>query len=106
MATCQELAEDKQAIDDITKNYWAIEKSATPLSLLLPWLPSAAKRTKEKATTDVYNTILKYVQLRRNSGSDSTEPIDLLIAQGHSDPSIIAVSCCFFPSEVLVINHM
>lgn len=91
MATCQELANDKKAIDDIAKHYWAIEKSATPVSLLLPWLPSAAKKAKEKATTDLYNTLLKYVDLRRKAGSESTEPIDLLLAQGHSDPSIIGV---------------
>ncbi|KDR79795.1 hypothetical protein GALMADRAFT_136397 [Galerina marginata CBS 339.88] len=89
MATCQELAEDREAMDLISKTYWTLEQSATPVSLLLPWFPGPAKKAKEKATTALYTMFLKFVERRRNAATPSTDPIDILIAQGHSDQTII-----------------
>ncbi|KAF9557039.1 cytochrome P450 [Agrocybe pediades] len=89
MATCEELAKDKKAIDDLTQNYWTLEKSATPVSLLLPWLPSKAKKAKETSTIALYNMLNDFVQLRRKAEVPSKDPIDLFIAQGESDETII-----------------
>ena len=92
MASCQELSDDKKALADLANHYWTIEQCATPISLLLPWFPSPMQKTKEKATTALYGLLLSFVKLRRNSPTSSTDPIDLLIAQGDSDENIVGVS--------------
>ena len=92
MATCKELADDKQAVEKLAQYYWNIEKSATPFATLLPWFPGSAKRTKENATMALYHLIGSYVKLHRDAPSPSTDPIDVLMAQGISDDNILGVS--------------
>ena len=92
MATCRELAEDKQAIQDLRKHYFDVEQSTTPVSVLLPWFPGPAKKVKTKATLELYHLIKKYVTMRRETKIPSSDPIDLLIANGDSNDVIINVS--------------
>jgi hypothetical protein len=92
MATCRELAEDKQAVQDVRKHYFDMEQSSTPVSVLLPWFPGPAKKLKTKATRELYLLIKKYVTMRRETKIPSSDPIDLLIANGDSDEVIISVS--------------
>ncbi|KAF8908501.1 cytochrome P450 [Gymnopilus junonius] len=88
MATCQELAEDRKSIDQLMEYYSVLEKSATPVSLLLPWFPGPAKKAREKATTALFTLLFKFVKLRRQAPEPSTDAIDLLIGQGHEDQSV------------------
>ena len=53
LATCRELAEDKGAITRLSGHYWNLEKSATLVSVLLPWFLGSAK-TKAKVTMGLY----------------------------------------------------
>ena len=92
MATCRELADDKQAVEKLAQFYWNIEKSATPFASLLPWFPGSAKKTKEKATMGLYHLIGSYVKLHRDAPIPSMDPIDVLMAQGISDDNILGVS--------------
>ena len=90
-ASCRELSEDREAVAQLAKNYWEIEKNGTPVTVLFPWLPSLAKREKKKATKALYTTFLSYVHLRRKSSIQSNDPIDLFISLGLSDNDIIEV---------------
>jgi hypothetical protein len=92
MATCRELAEDKQAIEDVRRHYFDMERSSTPVSILLPWFPGPARKVKKKATLELYFLIKKYVTMRRETQIPSSDPIDLLIANGDSDEVIVSVS--------------
>jgi sterol 14-demethylase len=92
MATCRELAEDKQAIQNLRKYYFDMEQSNTPVSVLLPWFPGPARKVKKKATRDLYCLIQKYVTLRREAKVPSSDPIDFLITNGDSNEIIISVS--------------
>ncbi|KAF4611869.1 hypothetical protein D9613_003960 [Agrocybe pediades] len=89
MATCRELAEDKKAFKELANQYWIIQNCSTPISLLFPWFPSPMKKRKDKATAALYGLLYSFVMLRRNSPRPSTDPIDLLIAQGDSDENIV-----------------
>jgi sterol 14-demethylase len=108
MATCRELAEDKQAIQDLRKHFFDMEQSSTPVSVLFPWFPSPAKKLKTKATRELYFLIKKYVAMRREVKVPSSDPIDFLIANGDSDQVIVNVSTlnlfysCGGPFDVLV----
>jgi len=92
MATCRELAEDRQAVQDMRKHYFDMEQSRTPVSVLLPWFPGPAKKLKTKATRELYLLIKKYVTMRRETKTPSSESIDFLIANGDSDEAITSVS--------------
>lgn len=94
MATCTELSKDREAISRLAKHYWDVEKSATAVAVLLPWFPSPAKRTKQRATEAIYDMLLSYITLRRKSSTPSADPIDLFISEGLSDRAIIEVSSC------------
>jgi hypothetical protein len=91
MASCRELSENREAIAQLAKNYWEVEKNGTAVTILFPWFPSLAKRAKKKATMALYNLFLSYVDLRRKSSIPSNDPIDLFISQGLSDGEIINV---------------
>ena len=96
MASCRELSEDGEAVSRLAKHYWAIEKSATPITMLFPWFPSSAMKAKQKETLALYNMILSYVTARRKSSTPTMDPIDLFISQGISDDHIVGVRSCNF----------
>jgi hypothetical protein len=91
MASCKELSEDREAIAQLAKKYWEIEKNGTAVTILFPWFPSSAKRAKKKATKALSNIFLKYIELRRKSSTPSNDPIDFFISEGLSDGDIIVV---------------
>jgi len=91
MATCEELAKNPAAIEELTQHYWNLEKSATPVALLLPWFNGPAKKLNKSSTTGLYNLLLKYVEDKRK-GSSAQDPIDIFIQDGMSDEVIIGVS--------------
>lgn len=106
MASCDELAKDRDAIKKMTDLYWRLEKSATPVSLLLPWFPGSAKRNKKEATTGLYNLLSGYIDLRRKAEVPSSDAFDLLIAQGEENPEIVGVRfsvSCFISLLILIV---
>ncbi|KAJ6608608.1 cytochrome P450 [Mycena sp. CBHHK59/15] len=90
MGTCRELADDSQATAHLSELFLLHEQAASPLSLLLPWLPGFSKRNKEKATRGLFDLLSHYVALRRKSKVQSTDAIDVLIADGCDDSTTIA----------------
>ena len=100
LATCRELAEDKEAITQLSRHYWNVEKNSTPTSILLPWFPGPAKKAKAKATMGLYILLSSYVRLRRGASTPTMDPIDYLIGQGVSDGEIITV--CLLFSQICI----
>ncbi|KIM74625.1 hypothetical protein PILCRDRAFT_828049 [Piloderma croceum F 1598] len=91
MASCQELANDPAMIRKMRDLYWKLEKSATPVGLLFPWFPGTAKKNKEQAINGLYEMLSHYVDLRREADVPSLDAIDVLIADGMDNSSIIQV---------------
>ena len=99
VTTCQELAENKDDIERLTQHYWDLEKSATPVVLLLPWFPSRAKKAQRISSRALFTLLYKYVDLRRKAPVPSSNSIDTLIAYGDTNEAIVAVSCNFFQTS-------
>ncbi|KAJ7197142.1 cytochrome P450 [Mycena pura] len=89
MGTCRELADNPQATARLSELFLLHEESASPISLLLPWLPGRAKQTKEKATQGLFDIVSHYVDLRRKATAQSSDAIDRLIADGYDDATTI-----------------
>lgn len=91
MATCRELATDREALDKLREKYWILEKNATPAALLLPWLPSTAKKNKLAATKYLHATMITYVENRKGATPNS-DAIDFLLSKGLKTDEVIEVS--------------
>ncbi|KAJ7664281.1 cytochrome P450 [Mycena rosella] len=50
MSSCQGLANDQKAVARMSELLDVMEKNSTPASLLLPWFPSPARRSRQGAT--------------------------------------------------------
>ena len=92
MATCAELSENLQEVEEVQRMYWQLEKSATPTALLLPWFPGPAKRRKEKVTKDLYTKLYDYVDRRKNATTPTSDAFDVLLAEGLPHTEILEVS--------------
>ena len=92
MASCSELATNYDDLKRMNEMYWKLEKSATPVGLLLPWLPSQARSDKKEATRGLFDLISHYITIRRNAEVPSSDAFDFLIAEGEKDEKIVSVS--------------
>jgi sterol 14-demethylase len=92
MASCEELAADAKSVQHMSDLYWKLEKSATPVGLLLPWFPGTAKKNKKQASQGLYDMLSHYVDVRRRAESSNSDAIDVLIADG-ADNTIIVEVC-------------
>jgi cytochrome P450 len=89
--TCDELAKNETDLKKIAELLVTLQSSATPTSLLLPWFPSTARKEKRQANTILYTMLYAYVEARRRA-EPTTDAIDVLIAEGDANHSIISVS--------------
>ncbi|KAJ7465108.1 cytochrome P450 [Mycena latifolia] len=89
MGSCHELAEDKKTVARMAELLDVVDDNSTPASLLLPWFPSPARRTKDRAIKELFTTVESYVEIRRTASVRTSETIDYLLGEGHSPRSII-----------------
>ena len=92
MTTCDAIADQPDLVHHIHDLYWTIEKSNSPIALLLPWLPIKARRDKKQATTELFVILEKYLTKRREAAVPSADAFDMLMADGSDNQSIIEVN--------------
>ncbi|KAF8872702.1 cytochrome P450 [Infundibulicybe gibba] len=80
MATCRELTQDMAVVQRLQCN---------PTALLLPWLPTRAKKDKNAATQELFTTVDKFVEDRKQAKVPSSDAIDVLLGQGLSNQAIV-----------------
>jgi len=91
MAACRDLAKNDADLKRIGEQFMALQTSATPISLLLPWFPSPARKMGKAATKELYTLLHTYVENRRKA-EPTNDAIDVLIADGERTQSIVEVS--------------
>lgn len=75
----------------LIKTFSALEKGTSPASILFPWIPSRSKKLRTQATGSLYQILNSYVELRRNDPETTLDAIDVFIADGYNNPTIVAV---------------
>ena len=90
MTTCDSLARNDADLEKIAGLFLTLQKSATPASLLLPWFPSPARKRRQAAATELFKTLYTYVEKRKRA-EPTSDPIDVLLADGESSQSIARV---------------
>lgn len=90
LTTCNDLAKNEGDLKMIGELFLALQTSATPLSLLISWFPSLARKLGKVATTELFTVLHAYVEARRR-GEPTDDPIDFLIAEGEATQAIVEV---------------
>ena len=91
MTTCRDLTKNGADLRKIKESFMTIHTNSTPVSCLLPWFPGPARKSVNRATTELYSMLLNYVEARRHA-EPTSDAIDVLIADGETDQSIAGVS--------------
>ncbi|KAJ7473528.1 cytochrome P450 [Mycena latifolia] len=91
MSSCHELAEDRKAVARMEELLYATEKHSTAASLLLPWFPSSAKRSRQRASDELRAIIGSYVEERRVAMVPTNDPVDYIFGTGCEPQSVIDI---------------
>ncbi|KAJ7141246.1 cytochrome P450 [Mycena epipterygia] len=89
LASCRELAEDKGAVSRMSQLLDNIEKNTTPASLLLPWLPSPARKAKQENNLAIFELVKSFVEIRRAASVRSSDAIDVLLGAGLGPENVV-----------------
>ena len=87
-----EIADSPEAVKRFTELFWWDEKGTTPASMLLPWLPSKARKLKEKAAVEIFMMLSKIYEGRIAQSHAVDDTTQLLMDNGHDLSDIIGVS--------------
>ncbi|KAG8743136.1 hypothetical protein FRC10_000353 [Ceratobasidium sp. 414] len=88
-AACREIADSVENCKQMEKLYWLVEKGSTPTTVLMPWLPSKARKLKTKATTEIYNWFDNIIKARQAEGRREEDALQVLMDMGDSTADII-----------------
>lgn len=85
----REIADDPTLVARVAKLYWEIENGGTASAVLLPWFPSAARKRKEKATTDLYLLLKGTLEKRLAEGREEEDAAQALLDSGDNVNDIV-----------------
>ncbi|KAH7338681.1 cytochrome P450 [Rhizoctonia solani] len=88
-AGAREIADSIEKCKQLEELYWKVEKGNTAASLLLPWLPSSARKQKVAATTEIYNIFDEIIKTRQRENRREEDALQTFIDQGDSTVDII-----------------
>ncbi|KAF8750515.1 Cytochrome P450 [Rhizoctonia solani] len=88
-AGAREIADSVEKCKQLEELYWKVEKGSTAASLLLPWLPSAARKQKVDSTTEIYTIFDQIIKDRQREGRREEDALQTFIDQGDSMVDII-----------------
>jgi len=95
VATCREFATNMEVMNKFQQDFAMLEKSATSFALLLPWLPTTAKKNEKKANENLRAALRTYVERRKQATTPSSDAIDFLLSRGEQVDRIIACILSF-----------
>ncbi|CAE6426353.1 unnamed protein product [Rhizoctonia solani] len=86
----REIADSVEKCKELEELYWRVEMGSTPTSVLLPWLPSDARKKKVAATGEMYSIFDGIIEARRSEGRREEDALQVLMDLGDSTPDIIS----------------
>ncbi|CAE6465073.1 unnamed protein product [Rhizoctonia solani] len=90
-AGAREIADSVEKCKQLEELYWKVEKGTTAASLLLPWLPSSARKQKVAATTEIYLMFDEIIKTRQRENRREEDALQTFIDQGDSTVDIIGL---------------
>lgn len=90
-AACREIADSPAAVQRIQDLYWATERGAMA-SVMFAWLPLPARIRKLRATVELYLTLKRIVEARKNKVKVEDDAMQALLDRGDGVYEIVYVS--------------
>lgn len=91
--SCREIADSPAAVKRVIELFWLVQRGSTAMTVLLPWLPSRARKLKIDATKELYNIVKGHVEDRQKTGRRETDAMQVLLDEGDGVNDIVDVRC-------------
>jgi hypothetical protein len=101
--SCTEISDDPALVVRLKKLYDTLDVGTTPMTVLVPWLPTPAMINKFWATKEIYDIVIKAIKNREKSGISQGDTLQMLLDNGDEEPVIVGVS--FFKKTSLIYSH-
>lgn len=88
---CVEIAGDQDMLKRFLKLFETIESTATPLSIMYPWMPLPSKVRRTYAGAQLYMILKKIIDKRKQEGRREDDALQYLLDQGDDLYKIITV---------------
>jgi len=79
---CHEIADDPAVLAACLNHFEAIESTATPLTIMYPWMPLPAKFRRLKSGAQLYMIFKKVIDARKTEGRTEKDALQFLLDQG------------------------
>lgn len=89
--SCQEIADDAVLVERLRQLYDKLDRSTTPWSVLVPWLPSPSMITKVRASKEIYDIVCGAIKARAESGVSRDDALQMLLDHGDKKTTMIGV---------------
>ncbi|KAG6914568.1 hypothetical protein DXG01_016585 [Tephrocybe rancida] len=89
VSTCRELADDLEATTLFQQDFSTLETTSSPVTLLLPWLPTRARKNEQMVNEKLRATLRTYVEERKAATTPHPDAIDLLLSKGLTGERIL-----------------
>ena len=93
---CVEIADDDDMLKRVLQLFETIESTATPLSIMYPWMPLPSKVRRTYAGAQLYMILKKIIDKRKQEGRREDDTLQYLLDQGDDLYKIITVGA-FIP---------
>lgn len=107
--SCGEIADDHDLVSRIKKLYDKLDAGTTPVTILMPWLPSWTMVNKLWSTKKIYDIIVKAVKQRQallmkiEEGEKPQDTMQLLLDAGDDRMAVVGVSA--FPVLLISVSR-
>ena len=89
---CNEIADDPVLLAKTLHLYEQVEATATPISIMFPWVPTPAKLKRMWSGGQLYMILKNVVDERKKEDRRENDALQYLIDQGDSVTDMITVS--------------
>lgn len=86
-----EIADDPELSRHVANLYWMADKGSTPLSILMPWFPSKARKMRVAASTEMFMICKGLYEERLKKGKTVDDAVQALVDEGISFQMIAEV---------------
>jgi len=101
--SCGEIADDHALVSRIKTLYDKLDAGTTPITILMPWLPSWTMVNKLWSTKKIYDIIVKVVKQRQallmkiEEGEKPQDTMQLLLDAGDDRMAVVGVGVFIVP---------
>ncbi|KAG6916292.1 hypothetical protein DXG01_007533 [Tephrocybe rancida] len=95
------LADDLEATTLFQQDFSTLETTSSPVTLLLPWLPTRARKNEQMVNEKLRATLRTYVEKRKAATTPHPDAIDLLLSKDLTGERILDYQLFYIAISIL-----